>query len=494
MNFLKRHLLILTWAIICLIFFPISVLIFLGIVVLEEVVSITFVFITGLLVLSFFPILFFDYKRNKQIKEKIRKERKNQPKTCPKCGVQVQEGNQFCIRCGVSFDESPGLEEISDTDKNFQGKVSFWRSNLNNPFGKVFSYYFFPFLFIVGVLGFTFNYNPTIIGIMVAFFFPFIAGFFTLFLLYPIIFQKLRNKKLYSGLIPILSLVLFVPIWILGFLNMYLGFFVFVYYLVVGNMKSIFNKQRYNRVPTHKFLNVIIVLIAFILPILLFSVYLINDVGFNNLFSAIVIKGIISYAGVLFVGYIAVWIVCPTSLFIVIFFDKGLGKRVALFCLLFVWVIITWILKIIGEFSAPITITAQAPIIFITLYNIFNQTKKFGHKHVEKFEESVNVGKRSLTYNVLNRFINEDALDALTFVFFCSAFFGYLTAVTGLTSLSISLKKLLTILNIKGLQIPDFGVVLPYFIQIVIAISIVFSFLIYNIYKYRKDDTRGVKS
>jgi len=82
-------------------------------------------------------------------------------------------------------------------------------------------------------------------------------------------------------------------------------------------------------------------------------------------------------------------------------------------------------------------------------------------------------------YELLNNYIDDDVLDALIFIFFCSAFFGYLIAKTSLTIISVRL-------NMWGIPVPDLGSVIPNLIQITLALVIVLPFLLINVFSLRK--------
>lgn len=359
---------------------------------------------------------------------------------------------------------------------NADENKSYFKRSMNNPLTKFFTYCFFLFFMITITLGMIYDLNPDIFGLIVLILFPFISGFFFLNLLYPLIFQRQRNKKSfekkYNRSIMISSLVLCIPIWILGILNMFIGLFIFVFILVGGNLSTMFEKgnKLYQKVPANKPFSLFLIMLALILPLVFFGIKVIGEVGLENILNmSAVFAYLLTHGIILLFGYVSVLIVCPISIVIIVFSKKEVGKRLALFCILFVWLIMTWIYEFIGDFSLTQIAIAQLPILLITLYNIFSQVKR----EVKDIDKSVKKAESNLIYKIFNRKSDNEVLKALIFVLFCSSFFGYLTAKTSLSIIT-------TALNMWGIFIPDMGILVPNVVSIIIALIIVVPFLLIN--------------
>jgi hypothetical protein len=139
----------------------------------------------------------------------------------------------------------------------------------------------------------------------------------------------------------------------------------------------------------------------------------------------------------------------------------------------------TWIYEVIGDFSLTQITIAQLPILLFTLYNILSQVKG----EIDNFDTSIKKARSSSVYRIFRKKSNNHQLDALVFLIFCSLFFGYLTAKTSLSIITIKLNKWL---NMWSISIPDIGKLVPNIIQIVIALIIVVPFLIISTYSLNK--------
>ncbi|MBD3195524.1 MAG: hypothetical protein GF317_10740 [Candidatus Lokiarchaeota archaeon] len=376
-------------------------------------------------------------------------------------------------------------ENIQLESDEKEGK-SFFKICINNPFTKTFTYLFFLFFAIICILGLIYGINTDLFGLTILILFPFFSGFFFLYLIYPLIFQNKENnisfKKEYNLSIIISALVLCIPIWVLGILNMFIGLFLFVYILVVGNLSSLFEQKNrlLEKIPANKLLNLFLLLIAFVIPMVFFGIKLVSEVGVENILNLEAVLGyLLSHGIILLFGDVAVMIVCPISIGIVLLSNKEVGKRVVVFCFLFIWLIMTWIYEVIGDFSLTQIAIAQLPILLFTLYNILSQVKG----EIENFDTSVKKAQSSSVYRIFRKKSNNHLLNALVFLIFCSLFFGYLTAKTSLSIITIRLNKWL---NMWSISIPDIGTLVPNIIQIIIALIIVVPFLIISAYSLNK--------
>jgi len=407
----------------------------------------------------------------------------------------------------IEFEEyvpiSASHEQITE-DKKPKEKLPFIKNAYRNPFSKMFVILFVMFLTITIALSIFYASDPVLIGIMMFLLFPYFAGFFFVFIVILLVFQRFRDAKMIDKLmfdkwnqfVIIWGGISCVIIWIIGIINMVIGFWVFVWFIVIGNMNSMIRKDTWiwAKIPANKWVNLIILSLIWIIPLVIFGIYLgialKSDVTNMN----VVVEYLITHGVGLLAGYIAVITIGGICFWIIVFSNKEIGKRVAIFALFFVYTITVWALKAAGSFDTSnaggttTELAFEGPIIVITIYNMFTELKESEiwdikerrgktKKELKKFDKHIRkMGhKEDPLYRFLSKHVDRDVLDALVFVFFCSAFFGYYTAKVALTTVSATL------------SLPDLGVLIPNLIQITIALILVIPFLINSVIALRKD-------
>lgn len=490
MGFIKNHSCCIVLIIILIFFIPFyEFFIVRGFLAMKKSNPMYFMgmYIFFIVIIAIFPALYLDNKRKKKITEVQFEKSSN---VCQNCGKELTQSSQFCRFCGseiIAYDTNYSETELESETQiamvSKEGKDSFIKIALQNPFSRIFVFFFIIFVFITMALSMFYYNNPIMIGIILVIVLPYFAGFFTFFLVIIVLLQNRKGKKIvdkhvfdkWNRFVIMWSIILFIipVIWVIGLINMVIGFWVFVWFIVVGNMNSMIRKDSgiWAKFPANKILNLFLLGVMCAIPIVVFAL----NTRSSNVFFGFII------------GYIAIGIIGVLCFVIIIIFNKEIGKRVALFGIFFVYTITVWAVKAVGSFQssggggAGMELALEMPIFVITIYNIFSEVKD----SVNTFDDTVDDQElEGPLYKLLSKFIDEDLLDALIFVFFCSAFFGYLMAKIVLTTISQTLSISL------GTPVIDLGVLIPNTIQIIIALILVIPFLISNVMMLKKEELK----
>ncbi len=346
--------------------------------------------------------------------------------------------------------------------------TEFLKDYLKNPFSKPFFISFLTLLtitYILNVLFFLFPLNLLVFSLYVLFM-PFASGFFCIFLLFPVLFLSKKDqfdkiRGIYYTFFLALAIILAIPMWILGFLNLFIGLVAYVFLIVIGNMSGYFDQPEEGwiaKIPKNKAMSYFFLFLSSLIPIGYFAYIIISNGAFDL---GSIASLFFSNFFVLFLCFIAMIIIYPINIIAISVTTNETGKRIALFSIVFVITIVSWTSQIVNAFNV---ITISIIELILLLITFVNSVKLLGEFH-EGSEE-----KRS------------QPVQAIKFIFFSAMLFGYLISKLSLTTFTIWLNSM----PFMFIPIPDLGTIIPNLIQILLALVLVIIFLLINIRKSEK--------
>ena len=346
--------------------------------------------------------------------------------------------------------------------------IEFLKDNLKNPFSKPFFISFFillSFTYILNVLFYLFPLNYLVSSLYILFM-PFASGFFCIFLFYPLLFLAKKDqfdnvRGTYYGLFLVFMIILAIPMWILGFINLYIGLVAFVFLIVIGNMSGYFDQEEEGwiaKIPRSKAMSFFLILLSSLIPIGYFAYVIISNGAFD--WGSIMSLFFANFF-ILLLCFIAMIIIYPINIIAISVTTNETGKRIALFSIVFVITMVSWTSQIVNAFN-PITVSLIE--LLLLLITFVNSVKLLGEYHKNDQET------------------RSQPIRANRFILFSAMLFGYLISKLSLTTFTIWLNSM----PFLFITIPDLGNIIPNLIQIVLALVLVVIFLFVNIQKSEK--------
>ncbi|NHI92989.1 MAG: hypothetical protein EAX96_10845 [Candidatus Lokiarchaeota archaeon] len=346
--------------------------------------------------------------------------------------------------------------------------IEFLKDYVKNPFSKPFFVSFLillTFTYIFNVLFYLFPQNFLVFSSYILFM-PFASGFFCIFLLFPLLFLTKKDqfdnvRGIYYSFFLVSIIVLAFPMWVLGFLNLFIGLVAFVFLIVIGNMSGYFDKEEEGwiaKIPRNKAMSFFLLFLSSLIPIGYFAYVIISNGAFD--WGSIASLFFANFF-ILLLCFIAMIIIYPINIIAISVTTNETGKRIALFSIVFVITIVSWTSQIVDAFN-PITISLIE--LLLLLITLVNSVKLLGEYHKNGQET------------------RSQPIQAIRFIFFSAMLFGYLISKLSLTTFTIWLNSM----PFLFITIPDLGNIIPNLIQIVLALVLVVIFLFINIQKSEK--------
>ena len=346
--------------------------------------------------------------------------------------------------------------------------IEFLKDNIKNPFSKPFFISFFillGFTYLLNVLFYLFPQN-FLVNSFYLIFMPFASGFFCIFLLFPLLFLAKKDqfdnvRGIYYAFFLILMIILAIPMWIVGFLNFYIGLVAFVFLIVIGNMSGYFDQEEKGwiaKIPRNKGMSFFLLFISSLIPIGYFAYVIISNGAFDW---ASIVSLFFANSFILLLCIIAMIITFPISIIAIIVTTNETGKRVALFSIVFVITIVGWTSQIVNAFDPIVVSLIELLLLLVTFVNSVNLLGKYHENDQEPPSQPI---------------------QAIRFIFFSAMLFGYLIGKLSLTTFTIWLNSI----PFMFITIPNLGNIIPNLIQIVLALVLVVIFLLLNIKKSEK--------
>jgi len=203
---------------------------------------------------------------------------------------------------------------------------------------------------------------------------PFASGFFCIFLLFPLLFLSKKDQfnsvqRTYIVLFFVSIIILAIPMWILGFINLYIGLVAFVFLIVIGNMSGYFDQEEEGwiaKIPRNKAMSFFLLFISSLIPIGYFAYVIISNGAFD--LSSITSLFFTNFF-ILLLCFIAMIIIYPINIIAIFVTTNETGKRIALFSIVFVITIVSWTSQIVNAFDAITISLIELLLILITFVN-----------------------------------------------------------------------------------------------------------------------------